>query len=280
MSAAWEWRERPAADGELALEGALTRDWYQGRGVFGGVQAAALLDAMARLSDRLHPGRPPRTLTVRCLAPATEGAARVVARVDRAGGKVLHLSATLRRVAQQGEGEGEGEGELIAAATATFGLARESGLTHPAEPAPPAPPPEEVREVPPGLPLMPRFTQHLSFRFCLGAPPYARAATPELGGWCDLRAPHNTRPLDFPTLALLLDAWPPAHFASLSAPMAAASVEFSYHFLVTDPAALERPLLFKARSMSAVDGYSEERGWLWDRAGRPVAVARQLVALG
>lgn len=275
MSAAWSWQGAPAPAGRAAFEGELTEDWYQGRGVFGGVQAALLLRAMEALIEQQSPGRPPRTLTVRCLAPATAGRARVEAQVDRAGGRVTHLSATLRRAPT--EGGADPEGDLIATATATFALPRESALTHPAEPAPPAPPPEEVREVPVDMPLMPRFTRHLSFRFCLGSPPYARAVTPELGGWFDLRAP---TPLDFPTLAALLDAWPPAHFASLRSPMTAASVEFSYHFLVSDLLVVERPFLFLGRSLSVVDGYSEERGWLWDRGGRAVAVARQLVALG
>lgn len=261
--APWLWPVTSEVEGRsVQLEGELGQRWYQGRGVYGGVLAALSVRAM----QRLEPERPLRSFTLHCLNPALVGPGRVTAELVSRGGRVSHLCARLW------------SGDLpVGAASATFALARKSGLMSPPEPAPVALSPEQAPEVPTGLPFVPAFTDQLSYRYCLGSLPYSGAAVATLGGWCDFRAGFE---VDYPMIAALLDAWPPAMFASLKAPMPAASVDFSYHLLCTDLRALQRPFLYRGEVLSIVDGYAEERNWLWDANGTPVAVARQLVALG
>ena len=69
-------------------------------------------------------------------------------------------------------------------------------------------------------------------------------------------------------------------FPSLKAPIPAASVELTYHFLQTDLSILHRPFIYKGLVQFAQDGYAEERDFIWDSNGTPIASARQWVALG
>jgi acyl-CoA thioesterase len=61
----------------------------------------------------------------------------------------------------------------------------------------------------------------------------------------------------------------------------AASLDFSYHFLITpeELGSLERPFLYRGEVLHVSEGYLEERDWLWDRSGRLIATARQLIAM-
>jgi acyl-CoA thioesterase len=261
-SSPWGWTRTDQSSSSLILEGRLGREWYQGRGVYGGIIAALFMEAMIPLAA----SRPPRTLTLHFCAPAVEGKGRISVRLESKRKSVSHLRATL-----------EGESGLIATASATFALPRTCQWTHLAAPPPSMPDRETVPEVPLGFPLMPDYCQFLSYRFCLGDPPYSQSDSPLVGGWFDFRQKY---PLNFSLIAALLDAWPPACFPSLKAPIPAASVDLTYHFLTTDLSTLQRPFIYKGSVQSASDGYAEERDFLWDAQGTPIASARQWVALG
>ena len=270
----WRWPSEFSSAEEgigtrITAKGSFNRSWYQGRGVYGGLSAALALEMMSRL----EPERAPRSLTLFCCAPALSGATSVEATLERRGGRVSHLSARIYN-----ESEGEDSRSVVAFAGASFGTPRGLDFSTPAISPPEAPPPEDVPEVPIDLPMMPAFCQHFVYRFCLDGLPYSGHSIPALGGWCDLRAPG---PITYPLIAALLDAWPPAVFAALRGPSVGASLDFSYHFLVTPEqlGELERPFLYRGEVSHASEGYLEERDWLWDRRGVLVATARQLIAV-
>lgn len=259
----WMWAVTSQTTGQsVCLEGVFTQSWYQGRGVYGGVLAALGMRAM----QLIEPERSPRSFTLHCLNPAQIGKGMVKAELISRGGRVSHLRALL----WAGD-------TVIGHATATFATARKSGLTQTPEAPPQVPVPQDVPEFPAHIPMVPEFTRQLSYRYCLGSLPYAHAPEAILGGWCDFRAGF---PIDFPMISALLDIWPPAMFACLKSPIPAASVDFSYHFLCPDLSTIKRPFLYQGKVLSIVDGYAEERNWLWDAEGTAIAVARQLVALG
>ena len=98
-----------------------------------------------------------------------------------------------------------------------------------------------------------------------------------MGGWCELR---QKLPLSYPYLACILDAWAPAVFPTLKAPIRAASVDFTYHFLLSreELLTLKLPFLYRGEVLSLNEGYAEERDYLWDLEGKAIATARQLYA--
>ena len=67
----------------------LDADWYQGRGVYGGLVAAMLMEAMLTMSDSFLP----RTLTIHFCVPAVAGDAHIEISIIRTGKKVRHLQA-------------------------------------------------------------------------------------------------------------------------------------------------------------------------------------------
>ena len=262
LSCPWHWNTSLSTSHSVNLEGILSSTWYQGRGVYGGIIAALFMEAFIQLV----PKRSPRTLTIHFCAPALEGPAQVKAHLEKEGKSVSHLRGTL-----------EGDSGLMATASATFALPRSVQWSYSSDPFPEIPPWQEVPEVPKNFPLMPAYCNEMSFRFCLGDPPYSGSAHPLLGGWCDFR---ESYPIDFSLIAALLDAWPPACFPSLKKPVPAASVDLTYHFLTQDLSRLSRPFVYKGFVQSAEAGYLEERDFLWDAQGHPIASSRQWIALG
>lgn len=240
----------------------LHEEWYQGRGVYGGVIAALLMNATHSLADDWTP----RTLTVHFCAPAKAGTCQVHASVIQSGKKVKHVQGTI--IGKEG---------VIATALATFARSRECHYTYPATKAPTAPVPEDVLELPINAPMMPSFCQFLSYRFCLHGIPYSGSDIPALGGWSDFRSEYQQ---DHAYFCALLDAWAPAVFSSLTEFTVAATVNLTYHFLQSDLSQLQGPFLFSGEVTSMSEGYAEEQDFLWDRHGVPIATARQLVALG
>lgn len=253
-------RWAPHGDG---WRGEITEDWLQGRGAFGGLQAAAGLRAMQSLieADRL-----PRTLTVHFAGPLAPGPAQLDARLERAGGNVSHASARIEQA-----------GETVALMLATFGRAREHWFSRPGEPAPELRPPQ-VLEMP-QAPGIPAFTRHVHLDLVEGFP-YGGASEALVSGWARFREPEPA--VDGPLLAALGDVWPPAAVACMKTPRPSSSVDLSYHFLRPVPLDEVDPrgfFSFRARSPAARDGYSEERGSMWDPQGRLVLRVRQLRAV-
>lgn len=257
--AAHRWRP----DGDGGWEGEVTEDWLQGRGAFGGLQAAAGLRAMQSLVDA---NRQPRTLTVHFAGPLVVGSARLTAAAERAGGNVTHTSARL-----------EQDGKIVALMLATFGAARDHWFEVPGEPAPDFRP-AKVIELPQG-PGIPAFTRYVHMDLIEGFP-YGGAAEPVVSGWVRFREPEAT--VDAPLLAALGDVWPPAPVACMKTPRPSSSVDLTYHFLrplPLDDVPNDGFFSFHAHSPAAREGYCEERGSLWDPLGRLVLRVRQLRAI-
>jgi acyl-CoA thioesterase len=263
----WIWQKTAMGtfvDHKIIFTGEFDESWYQGRGVFGGLTAAVILQAMIEL----EPHRPPRTFTLHCLAPVLAKRGEVRVTCERRGAKVSHLSA---RLLQEG-------GKTVALASASFGEARTYQSIRPSLAAPKAPRPNQVEEVPKDLPMMPSFCQYFSYRFCLDGIPYTQSEEAAMGGWCDLRKDFT---LSYPYLATVLDAWPPAICPTLQGPMRAATVDLTYHFFCSPTTihTLTPPFLYRGEIFSLYDGYAEERDCLWDANGVPIASARQLYAI-
>ena len=251
----------PLGDGRFSAT--IDRAWWVGRGPHGGYVAAIVLRALtAALSD---PSRAPRSLTIHFTAPPREGPVEIEARVERTGRSLSTLSARMT----QGE-------RLVALALAAFSLPYPSAIEF--GDAPPAVrPPEEARAVP-EMPEVPGFIRFLDMRPALGGRPFSGADEALTGGWLRLAEP---RPLDPIALAFYADAWWPAAFPRLERPALAPTVDLTIHFRATLPPS-EEPhdfLLGAFRSRAAGEGFVEEDGELWTRAGRLLVQSRQLALL-
>jgi acyl-CoA thioesterase len=255
--------ERTSDGGRFSF--VVDESWYQGRGAFGGVAAAALLEAMTAVVDDER--RRPRSLTVHFCAPLEAGKHAIVAHVERFGARVTHLGARVLT-----------DGKVACLASATFAATRDATLSFHDAKAPLVPPFDTVPPVGKS-PLLPAFCQHFEYRFCVGHLPYGGADEARTGGWI---RPRSHERLDYTLATALLDAYPPAVLARAGSLTPAASVDLTVDFF--EPLPLERGhkdgrALVDARSRFCGGGYADELAELWSEDGRLLAQARQLVAL-
>jgi acyl-CoA thioesterase len=238
--------------------------WSAPRGPNGGYLAAIVLQAMvARLAD---PAREARSLTLHYLRPPADGEVHVEVAVERAGRSVSSLSARLSQ-----------DGRLCVLALGAFAV----DFTSAADYAPVAPSVPPAEEVEPWGPFdgAPPISHRMSFRPALGAPPFGAAPEALTGGWMQFAEPRAT---DAAALAMYADAWLPAPFPRLTAPVAAPTIDLTIHFRAPAAAAALGPedhVLGVFRSTASAGGFFEEDGELWSPDGTLLAHSRQLALM-
>jgi acyl-CoA thioesterase len=250
---------------KAVFAGALTSDWVQGRGAFGGLTAALLLRAIERVIDDKR--RQARTLHVHFTAPVRPGPFHIAVTRVRDGGLVSHLSATMTQ-----------DDQTVAFAVCTCAASRDEVVRYDEHALLRVAPASEVDIVDLGPPIAPIFTQHFEYRFAFGEAPFSGARAAHLGGYIRARPP---RVLDAALAIAFLDAWPPAAIARIDHVRAAASVDFRVELL---PALSETvfdvdmPFLVECRSRFAAQGYADEEASL-SVGGVLLARCHQLVAI-
>lgn len=242
--------------------GELTEDWYQGRAAVGGLTAALLARAME--VDAAE-GRPLRTLHTTFCAPATAGEIELRTEIVRSGRSVAFVRAKMERA-----------GEPIAMATATFARERRSSAQSFAPPPLGLPPVEAVEDGPEVL-YIPDFCRYLEFRQAIGQPAFSGSEEAYVGGWCRLREGPVTA--EAAMVPLLMDAWAPAALSRHPrwAPCASIEMFIQLHAVLRD---VELDWVgYEARSEHLDGGYADEQSALYFADGRPIATARQLIAI-
>lgn len=249
-------------DGSGVYRGVLSEDWYQGRAVYGGLTAAILARAMAAEAGR---GRPLRSFHATFCAPATAGPVEVSVDVVRAGRSVAFVRSRMER-----------DGEPVAIATATFARDRRSTLTGGEAPRLSLPCIDDVADGPEVL-YIPAFCRYFEFRQALGHPSFSGGPEAHLGGWCRVRG--GPLPAEAPLVLALLDSWAPAALSRHPRWAPCASIDlFVQMHAVLDGVGVEW-LGYEARSRHVEGGYADETATLYFADGRPIATARQLIAV-
>lgn len=243
-----------------AGRGIVSEDWFVVRGPNGGYLAAMLVKA---LDEVVPAGRGPRSLTIHYTSAPTAGPVTITSRVERKGRSFTFLSARM-----------EQDGKLMALALAAYSGERE-GVTWREEEMPDVPPASEIEPFPAGPPLPP-FAGHWEMRSVVPSLPFQGGDRAESGGWIRLREP---RPLDYPLVAALTDAWFPAAFARLRAPEALPTIDLTIHFRSEPSVPAGESVLALFRSRHAGRGFVEEDGAIWAPDGTLIAQSRQLALL-
>jgi acyl-CoA thioesterase len=241
--------------------------WWVLRGPNGGYLAAIILRALeARVADA---SRAPRSLTVHFVAPPDAGELVVTTNLERIGRSLTSVSAR----ATQGDA-------VVALAVAACSTPRPGPSFQDLDP-PPAPDPASLSATPP-IPQAPMFASRWEARSVLGRrpipgePPGARA---EGGGWI---RPEEPQLLDAPAVAAITDAWVPAIFSRVGAPVAVPTIDLTVHFRSALPHPTVAPgdfVLVRFRTTLAAEGFTEEDGEVWAADGTLLAQSRQLAAL-
>lgn len=247
--------------GEGRFRGSLDASWCQGPGIYGGLVAAVLGDAL----ERTFAGRELRALSVHLCAPAPPGPLEVVVHEERRGSAVTFATARLFGP----------DGLPAVVASATLARDRSMDADFDVSVAPVLPAPDSIPDLgsPPGVPV---FTRHFHLRFGEGVP-FTGQDRAVSAGWLRPRVPE---PLSTSLALALLDVWPLALLPKLPGPRPAASVVI--HFQLLPPLrTVADDAWYQVRAVSEVTrgGYSDQTSSLWDASGRLVGRCQQLVAL-
>lgn len=236
-------------------------DWGQGRASFGGLVAAVGNQAMRGLVPQ---DRYLRSLQTTFIGPAPAGTWSVDAEVVRVGRAVT--------VARCDIGVG---GEIAATLVGVYGAPRPSAVSVPLHATPAGRCPEDLRDssLPDGAP---KFLQHFAVRWLEGPAMFTGVRTP---GKAFVRHRDPAPPAESHVVAIA-DCLPTPAMSMYRAPAPASSLVWTLELLSHDfdfaPDAWWR---IEHDTVCARDGYVSQTGTMYDPAGRPAALTRQLVAI-
>ncbi len=242
--------------------------WLQGRTVFGGLVAGALIEKAVRVVN--DPAKQLLSCYVTFVGPVQEGQAKLTAEVLRQGKSVTTLEVRLWQ-----------QDEVQSIVVASFGTARESNIVVHHQPVvPDYPMPEQLDKMVYIDGLMPQCFQQFELCWAEGSYPMSGSKQPDMGGW-NRFAPnlHANRDLRLADLFGLMDVWPPGVLPMFKTPAPASSL--SWHITYLQPIAHQLHDWFKYKVITEVaeHGYSTEYAYIWDRENRLIAVLRQTVAV-
>ena len=227
----------------------------------GGYVAAILLRAVtAEIGDG---ARSPRSTTIHYLRPPEDGPVGVAVTVERTGRTMSAVSARMT----QGD-------RLLALALVSAGTTRD-GFALSEAPPPEVPAPEDSPLAPPP-PFRIRLREQFELRHVIGPPPFTGADEAVTGGWVRLVDPEPTDPH---VLVQVADGWVPAIFGVTTERLGVPTVDLTVHLRQAVQPDDDGWLLVRFRTRLSADGYLEEDGEIWDRAGRLLAQSRQLAVI-
>ncbi len=236
--------------------------WGQGKGVYGGLIAGALVNAATeRLIDKT---RALRALTMHFLAPPDAAPSTISVETIREGGASSTLEARLL------------QGSLKAHAMMVFSKPR-PGAPYVHETPAFDPAWEKVDIVPVEPPMAPIFAQHFEYR-PVGAWPFSGGEKAESSGW--VRPREFSGKYDATLIVAIADAfWHSVHVRAQSI-RPSLTVTFSVE-LYGDPGAvpLHAPLFHHGVTWVSEAGYASERRTLWSPDGKLLAVNNQAIAV-
>jgi acyl-CoA thioesterase len=237
----------------------VTDDWRQGRTTYGGLSAALCLEAALKAV----PDAPPlRSGQFAFVGPAA-GALEIRTEILRRGKSTLFMGVDL--IGEQGP---------ATRAILTFGAARESRLAHLDLPAPIVPSPDGAPDFfPTGA--GPNFTQQFEFKLA-GGTPIGTPGAPDFLVWIRHKDPAAR---SLAALIALADALPPPAVTLFPERAPISTMTWSLDVLADAPANDDGWRLMKSRADTVLEGYSAQDMAVWDRAGTPLIVARQNVAV-
>lgn len=250
--------------GEGRYAGATSPAYANMAGPFGGVTAAALLNAVLLDPRRLAD---PIALTVNFCASIADGPYEIETKLQRGGRTTQHWSMELAQ-----------NGAVAATASAVCG-ARKPVWSHYPVKGPPAPARDSLPEM--DKDRRPEWTRRYSFRFSEGGlDGYPRAdglihSARTLAYIQDSPA----RPLDFLSLAALSDAFfvRIMHARGTFQPMATVSLTTYFHAGGDELAAIgATPLLGEADAAIFHNGFADQTCALWTPAGKLLANGVQI----
>lgn len=239
----------------------LPADWLQGRTAYGGLSAALCLHATLQQ----HSDLPPLRSAQFCFIGPATGRLQISPQILRRGKSTVVVNVDLH-----------GEAGLAVRAILCFGASRSVSQHHAMPPVQSAAAPENT---PPYFNFSPRpqFMTHFDGRLVSGERPGARGAEPHMTVWLRHKDPGQDHALV--RLLALADALPPAALVMYDQFIPISTMTWSIDFLHPEPHTQDGWWLAQTVAETSEAGYSTQGTLISNRAGQPVLLARQNIAI-
>ena len=237
----------------------LSRDWGQGRTIFGGLVGALLVNAMAPLAA---PDQVLRSISLAFAAPITQDEATISTAVDRRGKSTTFTSATL----VSGE-------SFCTRASALFAADRESEFVVPGKPPALEKTFEDAIMLESG-PGVPPFMTNFELKWGAGEFPFSGSDRGVVGGYCRHKEPAS----GVAAIVGLIDAWPPAILPIATKPIVSSTITWTAHIIDPRVVVADDWFEFRYETTAAGNGYGSYFGTL-SKDGRDVAWTEQVGAI-
>ena len=247
---------------DTSIDAHIPESWMQGRTTYGGLTAALSLQAALPLVEDL----PNRSAQVAFVGPVG-GDVTIKPTLLRRGKNTAFVSVDVTA-----------ESGVTAQSIFAFGKAKPSAVDFDDMPMPEVQAPDQIQ--PFFAPDRPRpgFTQNFDMMIASGAPPVSGSDNPSIGLW--MRHIDRQAPQDATAVLAIGDAPPPAVMSMLKTPARVSSMTWMAEFM-TDEISTDPEGWFYAQHTAqlAKAGYSSQSMRLWNRAGEPILVGRQTIAV-
>lgn len=239
-------------------------DYWAFVGPFGGITAATMLRGIMQHADRAGD---PLAMTVNYCAPVAEGAFDLDIRCLKANRSTQHWSVEIVQ-----------KGECVAFATSVFATRRPS-WSHQSIATPEAPAFDDVKRMPRST-LNMTWSKQYDLRFIEGGPngggPHETPASAYSKMWI---GDHRPRPIDFPSLMSMSDAFFGRVFLVRGeiVPFGTVSLTTYFHVGADDlTAAQATHVLAIADAKVFNQSYCDQAGELWSPQGKLLATTQQI----
>ena len=246
-------------------EFAIDSSWGQGRTIFGGLSAGILYEKMSVLV--------PQEFTIKfmnlCYSSPLQAniAISLEAELVSSGKSTYQVQAKLRQ-----------NQKICVLATATFGKARESRISHHSKRVD-LKPHKKLKDISYVENLTPIFLQHFLLSLHAGDLPFSGNTLDHQKGWAQFK--EHVDDLSPAHLLALIDAWPPTVLQNYQKPGPGATVQWSINFveLSIQKQTTTDNIYFSSYVKSAHFGYAFTDANIYNAGGEPIASSSQLVMI-
>ena len=258
-----------ATDVPGQYQGQASQDYWNMVGPYGGVTAAALVQAMQQHPQCLGD---PVSLTANYAAAVGAGAFVIDANPVRTNRSTQHWMLTVKQADEQGQLQ------VVTTATAVTALRRRTWSTSDA-PMPRVPPSAEAMRVPPLVDAV-EWLNRYEMRFVDGILPMTEDGAEHASRSLLWVRDNPPRPLDFVALAAVSDVFFPRIWLRRAKHVPAGTVSITVYFHAGREelaAAGDGLLLAQARGQEFRNGFFDQSAQLWSESGVMLATSHQIV---
>lgn len=250
---------------EPGQEFVVSKEWSQGRTVYGGLSAGMLYAAS---KSYVAQDRVLRSMSTNFVGPLfSEDAFTISVEIVRSGKNVSQVQA---RVLQHEK--------VCVVSQLCFAAGRPSKIKVNNVEKHNLTLPTKAKFIPQIPKMTPNFLKHFDLSFVEGGVPFLGSKNSHYYGW--MRYKNPPKQINNAHIISLIDVWPPTLLQMLKWPAPASTVSWNLDFIYPHREIQTTDwFAYKAETRQASDGYGHTEATIWDAHGEVIALSRQTVAV-